>query len=61
MTSHAPSANFVQITISVTIPVVAAPVAFSSARRRQRGTLVRNQRRTIPVCEIVKAVKTPIT
>jgi hypothetical protein len=32
-----------------------------SALRRHPGVLVRSQWRTIPACESVKAVKTPIT
>ena len=61
VTIHAPSANFAWITSSVTSPVVAAPRPLIAARRRQPGSFARRQCCTIPACESVKAVKTPIT
>ena len=44
-----------------TIPVTAAPTPFRVARQRQPAPFTRNQRRTIPACDSVNAVKTPIT
>ena len=38
MTSHAPSPNFVQTTITVTSPVADAPTVLTSARPRQPGS-----------------------
>ena len=61
MTSQAPSPNFVQITITVTSPVADAPTVFTSARPRHPGPRTRRQYFTMPACESVKAVKTPIT
>ena len=61
ITIQAPAANFVQITTSVTTKVARAPTPLISARRRQPGSCVRSQYRTMPVWESVKAVKTPIT
>ena len=61
MTSHAPCANFVQMTIAVTSPVADAATALIRRRWRQPGSRVRHQYRTIPDCDKVNAVKTPIT
>jgi hypothetical protein len=61
VTSHAPWANFVQMTIRVTRPVAVAPIALIAARPRQPVDLVRLQYWTIPACESVNAVKTPTT
>ena len=44
-----------------TTPVATAPSPLTSARRRHPGPRRRCQYRTIPACESVKAVKTPIT
>ncbi len=60
VTSHAPSANFVQMTTSVTRPVAVAPMPLTSGRQVNRRC-VRSQYRTIPACESVNAVKTPMT
>ena len=43
ITAHAPSANFVLITIAVTTSVVVAPTAFSAAFQGQPGRRVRSQ------------------
>ncbi len=60
-TIQAPSVNFAWITSNVTSPVVIAPRPFTATRRRQRGSLRRRQYWTIPACDSVNAVKTPIT
>ena len=61
VTSQAPCANFVQMTITLTTPVAAAPRPFTAMLLRQRPVRVRSQWRTIPAWDSVKAVKTPIT
>jgi hypothetical protein len=43
------------------MPVVAAPMAFTVARPRQPGGRSLRQRKTMPVCDSVKLVKTPTT
>ena len=61
ITIHAPSANFVAMTTTVTSAVTAAPTPLSAAFKRHLPSRHRNQCRTIPACARVKAVKTPIT
>ena len=61
ITIHAPSANFVAITIAVTSAVTAAPTPLRVAFSLHLPSRWRNQWRTIPACASVKAVKTPIT
>jgi hypothetical protein len=62
VTIHAPSVNFVTSTISPTSPVSRPPVPFSATAPHPGAfgcpRSVR-ERRTIPNCERVKAVKTP--
>jgi hypothetical protein len=53
--------NFVWTTSSVTRPVAAAPTPLITALRFHPGSRERSQCLTIPVCESVNAVKTPIT
>ena len=54
--------NFVWMTSSVTRPVAAAPRPFTTARHAASpAPRIRRQWRTIPACESVNAVKTPIT
>ena len=43
ITSHAPSVNFVQMTITVTIPVAVAPTVFTTIRCDHPGSRVRSQ------------------
>src|SRR5437764_1964718 len=61
ITSHAPSANFVQMTTRSATPVAVAPTALTASLCRQPGSRLRSQYRTIPDCDSVKAVNTPIT
>ncbi len=61
MTIHAPPLNFVMTTMTRTRPVAVAPMAFTIMLRRHPGSFSRNQRRTIPSWDRVKAVKTPTT
>ena len=62
MTSQAPSANFVQTTITVTTPGRRrADAVDERLRRASAASATRSQYRTIPACESVNAVKTPIT
>ena len=61
-TIHAPFANFVIVTMTKTTPVVAAPTPLMMARASpSRSAVLLNHRRTMPVCESVKAVNTPTT
>ena len=61
VTIQAPSPNFVWMTSRVTTPVTTAPRPLTAAFRCHPGSRRRHQWRTIPVCESVNAVKTPIT
>ena len=47
--------------MTATRPVAEAPTAFTAARTCQPLLRVRRQYRTIPACDSVNAVKTPIT
>ena len=50
------------VTITSTTPVVAAPTPLMMALRYATpAPFTRNQRRTMPVCDSVNAVKTPTT
>ena len=61
VTIQAPSRNLVWMTSRATRPVARAPRPLMVARRCQPGPRSARQWRTMPVCESVKAVKTPIT
>ena len=58
--TQAPSANFATAKMTATTAVASAPTPLITALRRQPGPLPTNQCRTIPACDRVKAVKTPI-
>ncbi len=58
--TQAPSANFATAKTTATTAVASAPTPLIAALRRQPGPLSTNQWRTIPACDRVKAVKTPI-
>ena len=60
MTIHAPSANFAIANTTVTIAVTVAPAALTTMLPRQPGPRSTYQWRTIPACESVNAVNTPI-
>ena len=47
--------------MTVTTPVAIAPMPFTAWRQPNRRRSVRHQYRTIPACESVNAVKTPMT
>ena len=57
---QAPRANFAMAKIATTIAVVVAPRPLRNALRRHPGPRSLYQWRTMPACESVKAVKTPI-
>jgi hypothetical protein len=59
-TSHAPAVNLVTRNITVASAVTTAPVPLMIARYCQLGDRVRRQWTTIPVCDSVKPVNTPI-
>src|SRR2546423_134393 len=58
--SQAPSANLATAKISVTMPVDTAPKPLISALRRQPAVRSFSQCRTMPACDSVIDVKTPI-
>ena len=59
-TIHAPSANLAIAKMTVTIAVAVAPKPLMSALRRQPGPRSVNQCLTIPDCDSVNAVNTPM-
>ena len=60
MMIHAPSAAFVAATMQRTTNVAMAPTAFIAAPLSQPCARSRNQCRTIPDCDRVNEMKTPI-
>ena len=61
ITMYAPCVNLVTATTIRTMKVATAPTPFRIALRLYPGGFKRRHRRTIPVCESVKLVKTPST
>jgi hypothetical protein len=60
MMIHAPSSAFVVATMQSTTNVATAPMPLMSAPERQPGSRRRRQCSTMPVCDSVKEMKTPI-
>ncbi len=60
MISHAPSANLATAKMRVTIPVATAPTPLMTALRRHPASRSRSQWRTIPACDSVTEVNTPM-
>ena len=60
ITIHAPSANFAIAKTTATTTVAVAPSPLMIALRRQPGARSRSQWRTIPACDSVNAVNTPM-
>ena len=58
--SHAPSANLATAKITVTIPVATAPVPLIAMLRRHPSPRSRRQWTTIPACDSVIEVNTPM-
>ena len=58
-TIHAPSSNLPMPTTIATTPVAKAPSALIAALTSQPRDRRRSQRRTMPVCDSVKAMNTP--
>ena len=58
-TIHAPSRNFVTVSVTRTTEVTSAPIPLTHMRRRQPGSRSRSQRRTMPLCDSEKERKTP--
>ena len=59
-TIHAPSRNFVKASVSMTMPVAAAPIPLTHTRQRHPFSRKRSHRRTIPVWDSVNEMKTPM-
>ncbi len=59
-TIQAPSRNFVNVSVSSTTRVTSAPTALNQIRHAQVGSFSRSQRRTMPACDTVKEMKTPM-
>ena len=59
-TIQAPSRNLVIVSVSRTTKVTSAPTPLTHTRQRQPFSRSRSQRRTMPPCESVNEMKTPI-
>src|SRR6266542_3169785 len=59
-TIQAPSWNFVTARVRRTIPVTTAPTPLTHTRQRQPFSRSRSQRRTMPPCESVNEMNTPM-